>query len=64
MAGVRRPKNVMAMRKVFDKLMTYAKENDQENFVSESFNAMLDTMRDDDFFGTEGQSDPRGDNRD
>jgi len=27
-------------------------------------NEMLDNMRDNDFFGTEGQCDPRGDNRD
>lgn len=28
-----------------------------------SVNAMLDELRDDDFFGTEGQNDPRGDHR-
>jgi hypothetical protein len=26
-------------------------------------NEMLDTQRDNDFFGTEGELDPRGDNR-
>jgi len=30
----------------------------------EAFNEMLDNLRDEDFFGTEGQCDPRGDNRD
>jgi len=31
---------------------------------SDSVNKMLDKLRDEDFFGTEGQLDPRGDNRD
>lgn len=30
----------------------------------DAVNSMLDELRDDDFFGTEGQADPRGDNRD
>ena len=31
--------------------------------LREELDSMLDTLRDDDFFGTEGQCDPRGDGR-
>jgi hypothetical protein len=35
-----------------------------KKFWVESLNNMLDDMMSEDFFGTEGQGDPRGDNRD
>jgi hypothetical protein len=37
---------------------------DDQKFWCEAFNDMLDELRADDFFGTEGELDPRGDNRD
>jgi len=37
-------------------------DNDKDVWL-EVFNDMLDDLRDDDFFGTEGQCDPRGDGR-
>ena len=38
-------------------------KEEQSIWVS-CMNNLLDDMRDEDFFGTEGQTDPRGDNRD
>jgi hypothetical protein len=60
---VRRPKTVKTMKAVFDRLLTWAEENELTEPVSMAFNAMLDELHNDDFFGTEGQSDPRGDAR-
>ena len=37
---------------------------DEKKFWIEELNKWLDELRDNDFFGTEGQNDPRGDNRD
>jgi hypothetical protein len=46
-------------------LRMYAEADRQEKIVwADELNDMLDTMRDGDFFGTDGQCDPRGDNRD
>lgn len=39
------------------------KDKTKEKFVSKLFNQMLDDLHGDDFFGTEGQFDPRGDCR-
>lgn len=41
-----------------------AKEKEVRQLWIDDLNDMLDNMRDNDFFGTEGQCDPRGDNRD
>jgi hypothetical protein len=41
-----------------------AKEKQVRQLWIDDLNDMLDNMRDNDFFGTEGQCDPRGDNRD
>jgi hypothetical protein len=35
----------------------------EKQLMAEDLNEMLDMQRDNDFFGTEGQLDPRGDNR-
>ncbi len=40
-----------------------AKDKDGVAFACEEFDNMLDTLHNEDFFGTEGQSDPRGDRR-
>lgn len=59
------PKTVIAMNEVWKRLMTFVgKDKNKERIVAEEFNVMLDTLLGDDFFGSEGQSDPRGDHRD
>ena len=50
---------------VLENIKTMFNENeDDQKFWCEAFNDMLDELRSDDFFGTEGELDPRGDNRD
>lgn len=62
---VRSPKTVIAMNEVWKRLMTFVgKDKNKERIVAEEFKVMLDTLLGDDFFGTEGQCDPRGDHRD
>jgi hypothetical protein len=62
---VRSPKTVKAMNEVWKSLMNFVgKDKNKERIVAEEFKVMLDTLLGDDFFGTEGQSDPRGDHRD
>lgn len=48
-------------RKVFDAILAMDKE--ERKIIYEAFNEALDSLRDEDFFGTEGQCDPRGDGR-
>jgi flagellar motor component MotA len=43
-------------------LFKNSEKGDKQVMVND-LNEMLDMQRDNDFFGTEGQSDPRGDNR-
>lgn len=62
---VRSPKTVKAMNEVWKRLMNFiGKDKNKEMIVAEEFKVMLDTLLGDDFFGTEGQCDPRGDHRD
>jgi transcription elongation factor GreA-like protein len=62
---VRSPKTVKAMNEVWKRLMNFiGKDKNKERIVAEEFKVMLDTLLGDDFFGTEGQCDPRGDHRD
>lgn len=50
--------------KVFLERVEEAKsDKDAMKFVCECFDEMLETMANEDFFGTERQSDPRGDPR-
>jgi hypothetical protein len=61
---VRSPKTVKAMNEVWKRLMNFiGKDKNKEMIVAEEFKVMLDTLLGDDFFGTEGQCDPRGDHR-
>ena len=61
---VRSPKTVKAMNEVWKRLMNFiGKDKNKERIVAEEFKVMLDTLLGDDFFGTEGQCDPRGDHR-
>ncbi len=39
------------------------KDKEGVTFACEEFDNMLDTLLNEDFFGTEGQCDPRGDRR-
>ena len=62
---VRSPKTIKAMNEVWKRLMNFiGKDKNKERIVAEEFKVMLDTLLGDDFFGTEGQCDPRGDHRD
>lgn len=61
---VRKPRKIKSMNAVWNKLMEIAAEGEfYEKIIAEEFNTMLDTMLCNDFFGTEGQLDPRGDHR-
>ena len=62
---MRKPKTAKTMRIVFEMLLEFAEKYgpDSISTVSEYFNTMLDDLRSEDFFGTEGQCDPRGDDR-
>lgn len=61
---VKRPKTVSRMSLVWDRLMRMALDSRaDEEIIAAAFNEMLDALRSDDFFGTEGQLDPRGDTR-
>jgi transcription elongation factor GreA-like protein len=62
---VKHPKTVKSMNEVWTRLMDLiGKDKTAVKIVATEFNAMLDTLLCDDFFGTEGQCDPRGDHRD
>lgn len=52
--------------KVLKKFADYLEDMEPENrdLYVDSVNEMLDDILNDDGFGTEGQSDPRGDHRD
>lgn len=61
---VKHPKTVKSMNEVWTRLMDFiGKDKTMVKIVATEFNAMLDTLLADDFFGTEGQCDPRGDHR-
>ena len=62
---MKRPKTIKSMRETFDKLMTDTESDGKESIkvISDSFNDWLDELNSNDWFGTEGQNDPRGDNR-
>jgi len=64
MGRTRKPRTAKSMSLAWAKLMEQAKASkDDEKCISEAFNEMLDRLRAMDFFGTEGQIDPRGDCR-
>ena len=51
--------------KVLSRLIKICKEDtDSAGYLSDELEIMLNGLRYDDFFGTEGQNDPRGDFRD
>lgn len=63
--AVKKPKTINTMNHVWDKLMKHIDGKDAKiKIVSKEFNKMLDDLLEEDFFGTEGQCDPRGDHRD
>lgn len=52
------------MNRVWSELMKHIDGKDFKiKIVSKEFNKMLDDLLEEDFFGTEGQCDPRGDHR-
>lgn len=61
---MKKPKTAIQMDQAWQKLMEQARaDKGDEKIIAEAFNDMLDDLLSDDFFGTEGQSDPRGDRR-
>lgn len=61
---MKKPKTVKAMIPVWNRLLEQASEDKfREKEIAKAFNEMLDSLLGDDFFGTEGQRDPRGDHR-
>lgn len=57
-------KNFHERMKLFMNAIEECKQNKEAmNFVCECFDEMLERLADEDFFGTERQSDPRGDPR-
>lgn len=61
---MKKPKTALQMDQAWQLLMAQARgDKGDEKIIAESFNAMLDDLASDDFFGTEGQNDPRGDRR-
>lgn len=51
------------LRKLADWLESDECAAEERATVAESFNEMIDNLHESDFFGTEGQLDPRGDQR-
>ena len=56
-------KNFKKVLENIAKMFEEGKEKEVRQIWIDDLNDMLDNMRDNDFFGTEGQCDPRGDNR-
>lgn len=59
----RKPKNIKSLRKVFNNLcdiMEKYYDKDSQGHICADINDWLDELRNNDFFGTEGQNDPRG----
>jgi len=58
--------NSKNFKKVLTNLSNLFDKEDKsgKQYLCDSLNYILDELRDEDFFGTEGQTDPRGDNRD
>lgn len=66
MSRFRAIKTVTDLERVFDNIITQCRD-DEEGYAAtyiEEFNELLDTLYKEDFFGTEGSTDPRGDHRD
>jgi hypothetical protein len=60
----KRVKTISAADKAWKKLMALGKVDKlNEATIVTAFNDMCDDLLDSDFFGTEGQLDPRGDKR-
>ena len=54
---VKNPQKVATMNVVWKRLMDYATDNKQnEKFIAEEFNTMLDRLLGDDFFGRQVQT--------
>lgn len=53
------------LRQVFDAILKQCEEDPIDaKIYAKEINDMLDRLKSEDFFGTEGQCDPRGDHRD
>ncbi len=52
------------LEEVWNRLLELHPEKEDRRIIARELDAMLDELLWDDFFGTEGQNDPRGDRRD
>lgn len=60
-----KPCTAANVKEVLSNLSAYSdKHSSNAEIIAEELNVMLDNLLNDDFFGTEGQCDPRGDHRD
>lgn len=56
---------VKRLETIFGRLIAQAKEDEEAAaIIADEIDSMIENLANDDFFGTEGQSDPRGDMRD
>jgi hypothetical protein len=61
----RKKATISNFENVLDSMKNFFNNSDKadKQIIVDDLNEMLDMQRDNDFFGTEGQLDPRGDNR-
>ena len=61
----RKKATISNFENVLDNMKNFFNNSDKadKQIIVDDLNEMLDMQRDNDFFGTEGQLDPRGDNR-
>jgi hypothetical protein len=63
----KKTKSISGLKKLFAqtiKMLEEQNDKDITKYFAESYHKMLDDLLGQDFFGTEGQGDPRGDHRD
>jgi hypothetical protein len=61
----RKKTTISNFENVLDNMKNFFNNSDKadKQIIVDDLNEMLDMQRDNDFFGTEGELDPRGDNR-
>jgi len=59
-----KPATKKTVIKALEQFIKDVKDDGNEEYIVDAVNRMFDELLGDDFFGTEGQNDPRGDHRD
>lgn len=57
-------KQIQRNKVVVERLLAYCEDEGSAEVLADVLDVLLDDLRGEDFFGTEGQCDPRGDQRD